>query len=335
MKKNLLLGLLLTASVGFAQFTQTGEVVITEIHNRPNKPTTAQLMAVQDSQPSYWAEGDAFATDQIDGDEDHTEWFEIYNPGSVAVVMDGWKIEDASKGAGSGIVIGTFTLGAGEYAVFSGTDIPDAQGGVQFDYFWDYESIGLNNESTYSDSTDANCPDGIKILKADDTLVDVVLYDYGYDNWVTNGAVCDVTESTGFPGQDSNSKTSFQLDGNNLDASKNDEAIYWTYSEDTYDTTNSQKGTPGTANATDEALSRDDVFASKFSVYPNPANGVVTINNADVELASLQLVNTLGRTVYASKVTSTLDVSSIPTGVYFLNLKATDGASATKKLIIE
>jgi len=82
------------------------------------------------------------------------------------------------------------------------------------------------------------------------------------------------------------------------------------------------------------ASTADEVFASKLSVYPNPASGLVNITAADIALTSVQVFNMLGKQVYASKAVPSIDVSSFAKGVYFLKLNA-DGASATKKLIVE
>ncbi len=84
----------------------------------------------------------------------------------------------------------------------------------------------------------------------------------------------------------------------------------------------------------DTTASTEDVFASKLSVYPNPASVTVTINAADVELTSVQVFNMLGKQVYASANTASIDVSSFAKGVYFLKLNG-EGTSATKKLIVE
>jgi len=78
----------------------------------------------------------------------------------------------------------------------------------------------------------------------------------------------------------------------------------------------------------------DNVLASKLSVYPNPATGVVKVKGGDATLTSLSVYNMLGKEVYASKEVSSIDVSSFTKGVYFLQLNA-KGATATKKLIVE
>ena len=77
----------------------------------------------------------------------------------------------------------------------------------------------------------------------------------------------------------------------------------------------------------------DDVFASKVSVYPNPANEFVTISSA-VEMNKVEVYSLLGKKVMSSAKLNNndLDISSLSTGIYILKLTS-GNAVATKKLI--
>lgn len=228
----------------------TGEVIITEIHNRPARPTQAQLDAAFLADPTN-------PTDDMTPDEDHVEWFEIYNPTDAPVVMDGWTLSD---GSGTGdTIIESFTIGAGEYAVFSGFNIPDAQGGIVFDYRYDYRAPSFNNESSYDGMNDSSCPDGVVILNASGQLVDEVLYDYGFSFYIENSGSSRCNNSTvarGVPAAGSPSRTSFQLINNPavMNSDDNDDGVNWTFSTNLYDDNSmtegvsDQFGTPGTAN---------------------------------------------------------------------------------------
>lgn len=83
----------------------------------------------------------------------------------------------------------------------------------------------------------------------------------------------------------------------------------------------------------DATASIDDVFASKVSVYPNPASNNVKISSS-VEINKVEVFNLLGkRVVNAGKLNNNdLDISSLSTGVYLLKLTS-GNAVATKKLI--
>lgn len=225
-------------------FTGTGEVIITEYHNRPLKPTQEQLDAALPNNP---------AGADLTPNEGHTEWFEIYNTTDSPIVMDGWTLTDASSSSNIS-TISSFTIEANSYAVFSGFNMPDAQGGVVFNYFYDYKKPSFNNESSYADAGDTSCPDGVIIQKADGTLVDEVRYDYGYGEYLGNpsaGASCrDNAAAIGFPSAGSSSKTSFMLNVNPsvMNATDNDLAANWSYSTIVYDEAGNQIGTPGLAN---------------------------------------------------------------------------------------
>lgn len=333
MKTKLLLLLLLTMSFSFAQ--QTGEVIVTEIYNRPLKPTQEALDAALLAFPQN-------SDDNTTPNEGHTEWFEIYNTTASAVDMTNWILEDIN---GNQTVMGAFSIPAYSYASLSGFHIPDAQGGHVFDYQYDYKKPSFNNESSYSDAGDDNCPDGLIIYKADGTtVVDEVHYDYGYDNWVTNGELCSnangdpITTSTGFPAQDQGSRKSFQLDGNFLTATANDNPLYWAFSTNVYDSASAsdQIGTPGAVNDIDPSLSVNDFSVGSIKIYPNPASDFITIESNTTVITSISVYDILGKNVLSQNelINNRLNVSMLNNGVYFLKINA-DGNIVTKKIIIE
>lgn len=227
----------------------TGEVIITEYFNRPLKPSQTQLNAALPNNPP--------GADTTPN-EGHMEWFEVYNTTGSAVVMDGWTLTDASSSSNVS-TISNFTLPAYSYAVFSGFDIPDAQGGISFDYFYDYKKPSFNNESSYEDPGDTSCPDGVIIEKADGTLVDQVKYDYGYGEYIGNAGSSNScsfnTAAIGLPAMGSPYKVSFMLnvDSAIMNAADNDLAANWSFSSLVYDAAGGQKGTPGAQN--DKAVS--------------------------------------------------------------------------------
>lgn len=329
MKKTLLITLTLLIS-GFAFAQGSGEVIITEIHNRPQKPTQAQLDA------AILAGG---VTSDTTPNEGHTEWFEVYNTTESAVVMDGWQIIDASSSSNI-TTIGTFTLAANSYAAFAGFQIPDAQGGVVFDYIYDYKKPSFNNESTYSSGSTTNCPDGVILKNGNGDLVDQVIYDYGYGSYIVGGVSnCSTnTGSTafGFPGQNGNSKTSFMLKVTApKTAAGNDDASNWEYSTITYDSVNGQLGTPGLSNDGATASVRED-FLTNFSLYPNPSNGFINIQSKNVEISKVQLFTITGQKVLDQKglVNGGIDVSTYSKGIYILKIESGD-KFYTNKIIVE
>ena len=81
----------------------------------------------------------------------------------------------------------------------------------------------------------------------------------------------------------------------------------------------------------------DDVAETKvFSVYPNPAKDVVTLDLGDFKLNSsdaITIINSTGQVVYKSNVQSqksTIDVSDFESGVYYIKI-----GDITKKLIVK
>lgn len=78
----------------------------------------------------------------------------------------------------------------------------------------------------------------------------------------------------------------------------------------------------GDLNPTAEVLSINDATASNFSVYPNPVNDLLTIDAGNVENTSVSVFNILGAKVLEQNelVNNTLNVSSLTSGIYLLNI---------------
>ncbi|URC11319.1 T9SS type A sorting domain-containing protein [Flavobacterium sp. B183] len=75
-------------------------------------------------------------------------------------------------------------------------------------------------------------------------------------------------------------------------------------------------------------------FATYFTVFPNPAVDVLNINtNQGIEIQSLTVYDILGQLVIAvpnAKSVSTVDVSRLTTGSYFIKVKSNKGNSGFK-----
>ena len=79
-----------------------------------------------------------------------------------------------------------------------------------------------------------------------------------------------------------------------------------------------------------------------IAVYPNPANGMVTIElTALVQKMSIKIINVLGETIYeeninntvAGKISKQLDLSAYAKGLYTVSIESA-GAKVFKKLIV-
>ena len=68
-----------------------------------------------------------------------------------------------------------------------------------------------------------------------------------------------------------------------------------------------------------------------ISIYPNPASQEITITGS---FQSLSIVNTLGQTIINSS-SSTVDVSSLQSGLYFIQINASYKNTSNIKLVIE
>jgi hypothetical protein len=82
-------------------------------------------------------------------------------------------------------------------------------------------------------------------------------------------------------------------------------------------------------------LATNNVVATQFSVFPNPANDIVTIANADNALVNnVSIVDINGRTVKSVKLggvaNAQINVSDLAKGVYVMTISSDKGATTQK-----
>lgn len=88
---------------------------------------------------------------------------------------------------------------------------------------------------------------------------------------------------------------------------------------------------------TSSNLSTNDALAAKFSVFPNPANSVVSIYSNDaIAVNQIQITDLNGRVVKANKFDGVseaqVSVSDLAPGVYMMNITSAEGV-AVKKIV--
>lgn len=86
-------------------------------------------------------------------------------------------------------------------------------------------------------------------------------------------------------------------------------------------------------------LSVDEFGLNVFNVYPNPTTGELNIKLNTINDINISIIDLRGRRVYnefnnTKNLVRTLDVSSLASGMYLLNIDS-NGNKATKKIIIE
>ena len=86
---------------------------------------------------------------------------------------------------------------------------------------------------------------------------------------------------------------------------------------------------PNTANTT-------ELPSSFFNVYPIPVTDKLIVNSQNNELINLELLNVNGKLILKKEFnqSTSLDISQISKGMYYLNLKTVEG-KLTKKIIID
>jgi len=91
-------------------------------------------------------------------------------------------------------------------------------------------------------------------------------------------------------------------------------------------------GSTDTTPITFSVLSTPDTKLEGVSVYPNPTNGVVSINEIATEM-NIEIVNIAGQQVqYIKNATNNIDLTALQAGVYFIKI-TTENGFATKKIV--
>lgn len=80
---------------------------------------------------------------------------------------------------------------------------------------------------------------------------------------------------------------------------------------------------PRYASDFDPIASAEDELKANISVYPNPVTDLINIES-DVKLQTIELTNSAGQLIMRSRAASTLDVSGLQNGMYFLKLISDD-----------
>ena len=89
---------------------------------------------------------------------------------------------------------------------------------------------------------------------------------------------------------------------------------------------------------TSSNLATNDVLAAKFSTYPNPANGIVTLSNTDnIIVTQVTVTDINGRTVKTLSYSAApsdiqINISDLTAGVYMMNISSDQG-KAVKKIV--
>ncbi len=98
----------------------------------------------------------------------------------------------------------------------------------------------------------------------------------------------------------------------------------------------------GTITITRANLSTNDLsFTKNIKIYPNPSNGIITVDNQSRNfIKSLNIYDVTGNVIKNLGINSKLIKSSITlqnlsVGVYFLKFSTLEGHTSTKKIIVE
>ena len=84
-------------------------------------------------------------------------------------------------------------------------------------------------------------------------------------------------------------------------------------------------------------LAAENSSRNQISMYPNPASGKVFIKGLNSKNYTAEIINIEGRKIFESNVDAdgSVDISSLKSGVYFVNLKSNEIKVYSQKLIVK
>ncbi|WP_400074754.1 T9SS type A sorting domain-containing protein [Winogradskyella sp. R77965] len=90
------------------------------------------------------------------------------------------------------------------------------------------------------------------------------------------------------------------------------------------------------ASATNTLLSTEEFVSGITSIFPNPANDIITLKS-NYMIENVKFINSLGQTVLEMsnnlKQEIQFDISKLNSGIYFMNITSTDAKTETRKFI--
>ena len=91
---------------------------------------------------------------------------------------------------------------------------------------------------------------------------------------------------------------------------------------------------------TPSALSIDSVYKTKVAIFPNPSNGVISVQYNDIPVSNIDVVNVLGQIVKSVKIDSSksetsqsIDLSGNANGLYIINVSTNETSSSYKVVL--
>ena len=77
-------------------------------------------------------------------------------------------------------------------------------------------------------------------------------------------------------------------------------------------------------------LGTNDFSFNKFNIYPNPTSNILNISG-DIAIENLQIFDVIGKQLISKKDSNSVDVSSLPIGIYFMKLNNKETVKFIKK----
>lgn len=75
-----------------------------------------------------------------------------------------------------------------------------------------------------------------------------------------------------------------------------------------------------------------DFDKESITIYPNPTQDIINIKSSNLDIDKIEIYNLLGKKILVKSNTS-INISTLPTGIYFVKITSTNNTLITKKII--
>ncbi|MFK7980498.1 MAG: T9SS type A sorting domain-containing protein [Saprospiraceae bacterium] len=84
------------------------------------------------------------------------------------------------------------------------------------------------------------------------------------------------------------------------------------------------------------ATSIENQFASEIKIFPNSVSDRINFSGDLTEVAEITIFSNLGKTLIQTKnISEGINVSSLPSGIYYVRLSSSANMESIKKIVIQ
>ena len=171
-------------------------------------------------------------------------------------------------------------------------------------------------------------PSGTEITLVDQECDRARNFHLGFDDSADTGVVCPISDSSSY-------QPNFPLSSFNNELSAGDWTLRILDLEDFDGGSFDKWEIEICTNTSKNTVSTDDAIADVIKTYPNPIGDILFIEQQqNIKYPNYAIYNAVGAQMLSDNLGSSIDVSNLPNGLYFLQIREASKVLGFKKIII-